>query len=262
MMDCGKYKKLLIEKSNRVLKISLNNPEARNALDMQMREELKDALLSVSADPQIRALILTGTGKAFCAGGDLRTMQVPMPDLAARKRLKDLHIWLKTLIDLEIPVIAAVNGVAAGVGCSLAMACDLIIASEDAAFVHSFVKVGLIPDGGSLYFLPRIVGINKAKELMFSGRTIGAREALAIGLVNQVTPPDQLAPTVERLADELSHGAGHAIALTKRFLNVSMSTDLETLLELEALGQDICFDTEDFMEGRKAFLEKRKPVFR
>jgi len=260
-MDNGEYKSLLLEKSGKVLKISLNKPESRNALNMEMRVDLKKVMGSLCEDPQIRALILTGVGKAFCAGGDLRTMQVPMPDLAGRKRLKDLHGWLNTLINLEIPVIAAVNGVAAGAGCSLAMACDLIVAAEDARFVFSVVKLGLIPDGGSLYFLPRLVGLPRAKELMFSGRVIEASEALAIGLVNKVVPADQLMPTVEELAGELAQGAGKAIALTKRLLNLSMSSDLESILEFEALGQDICFGTEDFGEGRKAFLEKRKPVF-
>ncbi|MGO9017025.1 MAG: enoyl-CoA hydratase/isomerase family protein [Syntrophobacteraceae bacterium] len=261
-MDNGEYKSLLVEKSGRVLKICLNKPESRNALDMEMGAELKKVLGSLSEDPQIRALILTGAGKAFCAGGDIRAMQVRMPDLAGRKRLKDFHGWLKTLINLEIPVIAAVNGVAAGAGCSLAMACDLIFAAEDARFIHSFIKVGLIPDGGSLYFLPRMVGLPRAKELMFSGRAIEASEALTIGLVNKVVPADQLMPTVEELAGELAQGAGKAIALTKRLLNLSMSSDLESILEFESLAQDICFSAEDFNEGRKAFLEKRKPVFK
>ncbi|MFZ0930849.1 MAG: enoyl-CoA hydratase-related protein [Syntrophobacteraceae bacterium] len=261
-MENGEYKSLLVEKSGRVLKICLNKPESRNALDMEMGAELKKVLGSLSEDPQIRALILTGVGKAFCAGGDIRAMQVRMPDLAGRKRLKDFHGWLKTLINLEIPVIAAVNGVAAGAGCSLAMACDVIFAAEDARFIHSFIKVGLIPDGGSLYFLPRMVGLPRAKELMFSGRAIEASEALTIGLVNKVVPADQLMPTVEELAGELAQGAGKAIALTKRLLNLSMSSDLESILEFEALAQDICFSAEDFNEGRKAFLEKRKPVFK
>jgi 2-(1,2-epoxy-1,2-dihydrophenyl)acetyl-CoA isomerase len=260
-VDYGEYKSLLVEKSGSVLKIRLNKPESRNAMDKEMRADMEKVLGSLSEDPQIRALILTGVGKAFCAGGDVRTMQVPMPDLVGRKRLKGFHGWLKTLINLEIPVIAAVNGVAAGAGCSLAMASDVIIAAEDARFIHSFVKIGLIPDGGSLYFLPRLVGLPRAKELMFSGRTVEASEALAIGLVNKVVPADQLMPTVEALAGELAQSAGKAIALTKRLLNLSMSSDLESILEFEALGQDICFGTEDFKEGRNAFLEKRKPVF-
>jgi len=261
-VDNGEYKSLLVEKSSSVLKVRLNRPESRNALGMEMGAELKKVLGSLSEDPQIRALILTGVGEACGAGGDIKAMQASLPDLAGRKRLKDFHGWLKTLINLEIPVIAAVNGVAAGAGCSLAMACDLIFAAEDARFIHSFIKVGLIPDGGSLYFLPRLVGLPRAKELMFSGRMIDASEALAIGLVNKVVPADQLMPTAEDLAGELAQGAGKAIALTKRLLNLSMSSDLESILEFEALGQDICFGTEDFGEGKKAFLEKRKPLFK
>lgn len=261
-MDAEKYKTLLVDRADGVLKVSFNRPEMRNALDLDMRAELKQLLASVSGDPQIRVLILTGCGKAFCAGGDIRTMEIPFPDLAGRKRLKDLHVWLKDLINLEIPVIAAVNGVAAGAGCSLAMACDLIIASEEAKFLYSFVKVGLIPDAASIYFLPRLVGLPRAKELMFSGKMIDASEALNIGLVNRVVPAEHLMPAVEKLASELARGASKAIALTKRFLNLSMSSDLESVLELEALGQDICFGTEDFSEGMGAFLEKRKPVFK
>ncbi len=261
-MEAEKYKTLLVEKAGGVLKVSLNRPEMRNALDLDMRAELKQLLAAVSEDSQIRVLILTGSGKAFCAGGDIRTMKVPFPDLVGRKRLKDLHLGLKSLIDLEIPVIAAVNGVAAGAGCSLAMACDLIIASEEAKFLYSFVKVGLIPDAASIYFLPRLVGLPRAKELMFSGKMIDASEALNIGLVNRVVPAEHLMPAVEKLASELARGASKAIALTKRFLNLSMSSDLESVLELEALGQDICFGTEDFSEGMRAFLEKRKPVFK
>ncbi len=258
----GEYNCLLVEKSDRILKITFNRPQLLNALDMEMRAELKAVLGILSEDPGIRALILTGTGKAFCAGGDIRTMQVPMPDLAGRKRLKDLHVWLKTLINLEIPVIAAVNGIAAGAGCSLAMASDLIIATEESKFVLPFVKVGLIPDSGSLYFLPRLVGLPRAKELMFTGRAVAASEALALGLVNEVAPAGQLISRAEELARELARGAGKAIALTKRLLNLSLSSDLESILEFEALGQDICFGTEDFEEGAKAFLEKRKPVFK
>jgi 2-(1,2-epoxy-1,2-dihydrophenyl)acetyl-CoA isomerase len=261
-VDGVEYKSLLVDKADGVLKVSLNRPETRNAMDLDMRADLKRLLAAVSEDTQIRALILTGSGKAFCAGGDLRTMNVPFPDLAGRKRLKDLHVWLKNMIDLEIPVIAAVNGVAAGAGCSLAMACDVIIASEDAKFAQSFVKVGLIPDSAAIYLLPRLVGLSRAKELMFSGRMIDASEALRIGLVNRVVPAEQLVPAAEELARELARGASKAIALTKRFLNLSMSSDLESVLEFEALGQDICFGTEDFSEGRGAFLEKRKPVFK
>ncbi|MEW6110875.1 MAG: enoyl-CoA hydratase [Thermodesulfobacteriota bacterium] len=256
------YKNLLVEKSDKVAKIILNRPKSRNAVNMEMRAELKEVLGYISEDPEIRALILTGAGKAFCAGGDIKTMKVPMPDLAGRKRLKDFHVWLRTLINLEIPVIAAVNGVAAGVGCSLAMACDLIIASEESRFAVSFAKIGLIPDGGSIFFLPRLVGLPRAKELMFTGREIKASEALEWGLLNEVVPAGQLLSRAEELAEELARGAGKAIALTKRLLNLSMSSDLETILEFEALGQDICFGTKDFEEGSKAFLEKRKPTFK
>lgn len=261
-METVEYKTLILEEQDQVLKITLNRPESRNALDMEMREELSEVLDSVSKNPDIRVLILTGNGKAFCAGGDIKTMQVPFPPLAGRKRLKDLHVWLKTLINLEIPVIAAVNGVAAGAGCNLALACDMIIASREAKFIQSFVKVGLVPDAAGLYFLPRLIGLSKAKELMFTGKAIDAREAESLGLVNKVVAAEQVGPVTEKLAKELAQGSGKAIALTKRILNLSLSSDLETVLEFEAIAQDICFGTPDFVEGQKAFLEKRKPVFK
>lgn len=261
-MASEEYKTLLVEREDKVLKIILNKPESRNALDMDMRAELSQVLESVSKNPDIRALILTGNGKAFCAGGDLKTMQGPFPAFATRKRLKDLHAWLKILINLEIPVIAAVNGVAAGAGANLAFACDIIIASEEARFVQSFVKVGLIPDAGGLFFLPRLVGLPKAKELMLTGRMIDASEAERIGLVNRVVTSDQLMPTALEMASQFSNSPSKAIALMKRILNLSPTSDLDSILELEAIGQEICFGTEDFEEGRTAFLEKRKPIFK
>ncbi|WP_165613245.1 enoyl-CoA hydratase/isomerase family protein [Desulfofundulus thermosubterraneus] len=251
-----------MEREESVCRVFLNKPESLNALDLEMRAELSDIIEAVRSDPKIKAMIISGKGRAFCAGGDIKSMQQPFKPLDGRKRLKELHRWLTNLIHLPIPVIAAVNGIAAGAGCNLALASDIIIASVDAKFAQSFVKVGLIPDTGGLYFLPRLIGLNRAKELMFTGRMIDAQEAKEIGLVNKVVEADKLLPMASQLAFELANGATNAIALTKRILNLSLNSDLESVLEFEALAQDICFGTEHFIEGRNAFLEKRKPVFK
>jgi len=258
----NKYNTLLVETTDRVCKIFLNKPESRNALDMEMRAELADVIDAVSRDPAVRVLVLSGKGKAFCAGGDLKTMNQPFPPFTGRQRLKDLHVWLKKLINLEIPVVAAVNGVAAGAGFNLALACDIVIASAEAKFTQSFIKVGLVPDAAGFYFLPRAVGLSKAKELMFTGKLLGAHEAETLGIVNKVVAAEELGSYTDQLAKELAYGPGKAMAMIKRLLNLSLSSDLETVLEFEAMAQDMCFGTEDFLEGKQAFLEKRKPSFK
>ncbi|MHB1404910.1 MAG: enoyl-CoA hydratase/isomerase family protein [Desulfitobacteriaceae bacterium] len=254
---------IIVETSNRVCTITLNKANSKNALDFEMRDELTEAFDSIGKDPSIRALIMTGKGSAFCAGGDLRSMDQEFHPFEGRQRLKTTqHTWLKKLIDLEIPVVAAVNGVAAGAGFNLAIACDLVIASEDAKFIQSFIKIGLVPDAGGFYYLPRLVGLHKAKELMFTGGAIDAHEAERIGIVNTVVPGNELMSYVETKASELSRLPANAMALIKRMLNLSLESNLETMLEFEAMAQDMCFGTEDFAEGRKAFFEKRKPVFK
>ena len=256
------YKTIVIEKEKCVCRVFLNRPDSLNALDMGMRAELSDCIDEVANDPEIRAMILSGKGRAFCAGGDITTMQQEFQPLAGRKRLKDLHAWLKKLINLEIPVIAAVNGAAIGAGFNLALACDIVIASEKAKFCQSFLKIGLVPDSAGLYVLPRIVGLAKAKELMFTAKMIDSSEAKNLGLVNQVLPEAELLTVANSLAQELANGPTGAIGLTKRILNLSLSSDLESILELEACAQDLCFRTENFEEGKRAFFEKRKPVFK
>lgn len=261
-MEEWSYTTLNVIKKGRVLTVFFNRPETRNALDMEMRYELSDLISRVSQDASIGAMVLTGNGKAFCSGGDLKTMQTPFPTLAGRRRLKDLHDWLKKLVNLEIPVLAAINGYATGAGFNLALACDIRIASETAEFSQSFVKVGLVPDSAGLYYLPRLVGLAKAKELMFTGKMIGVHEAKELGLLNQVVEAEKLLEVTEQLAVELANGPKAALALTKRILNLSETSNLEEILEFEAMAQDICYNTPEFEEGKKAFFEKRSPNFK
>ena len=255
-------KALRLEKNNRICKIYLNKPESKNVLDSVMKAELNEIIEEVHQDSDIRVLILTGVGSAFCAGGDLRSMEQPFPPFAGRTRIKNSHQWLRKLIDLEIPVIAAVNGVAAGAGVNLALACDMVIASDKATFIQSFIKVGLIPDFGGFYFLPRLIGLHKAKELMFTGISVDAHEGERIGLINKVVPGDELMRYVEKFALDLANSPANSLALIKRLTNLSLESNFESMLELEAMAQDMCFGSDDFVDGRKAFVEKRKPIFR
>lgn len=253
------YKTIIVEKKEKIAKVILNLPDSFNALDLVMREELKDAFTGFSLDQDIKVVTITGAGKAFCAGGDVTTMKgVTAP--AARIRLKNVQklIWL--MRNLEKPVIAAVNGFATGAGLHIALACDLIIASENAKFRESFMMIGLIPDMGGFYSLPLRVGVAKAKELMFTGRLFDAREAESIGLVNKVVPHSELEKEVTDLAETLAQGPATVFAMIKSALNL-WPMNFEASLELEANLQSVAFATKDFDEGRRAFLEKRKPEF-
>ena len=253
------YEYLLFEKKNHIAKISLNIPETRNALNLKVREELLEVLATLRDDDSLRVAILTGTGSTFCAGGDIRTMEDVTP-VAGRIRLKKGQRLIKSMVELEKPIIAAINGTAAGAGVSLALASDILLASEAARFFISFTRIGLTPDWGQYYFLPLRVGITKAKELMLTGDPIDAEEAARIGLINRVVPHDLLEREAYSLAERLSHGATQAYAMIKSALN-RWPASLETFMEMESTMQAVAFSSEDFEEGRKAFLEKRTPQF-
>lgn len=258
-MNEMEYSHILVEIQGNVGKIVLNAPERLNLLNAVMREELKYALKSMQKDPTVRVVMITGAGKAFSAGGDLRAME-NISASAGRARVKSLQQIIRLINGMEKIVIAAVNGIAAGGGMNLAIACDLVIASEKANFRQSFVKTGLIPDFGGLYFLPARVGVARAKELMLTGRVVDASEALSIGLVDRVVPHEKISEAADMLAEELSKGPSQAFSMIKSALNL-WPASLETLLELEANHQAVAFTTQDFAEGRRAFLEKRKPDF-
>ncbi len=250
---------LLVERHEGLAKITFNLPEVRNALSVEIRLGLGELFKKLGEEEAVRVIILTGSGEAFCAGGDIRTMEGETA-VSGRLRLKRGHGLIKTMLGLEKPIIGAVNGIAAGAGVSIAMACDLVVASEEARFALSFSKIGLVPDLGLFYTLPVRVGMAKAKELMFLGDVIDAREAERLGLVNRVVPADRLEEEVKALALRLVKGPGQSYAMIKSALN-HWPTDLDSLLEMEATMQAVAFSSRDFEEGRKSFLEKRKPVF-
>lgn len=240
----------------------LNVPDKLNALTDEMKEELLSIILQARDNDEIKVLVLTGTGRAFCAGGDLNSQARVKDIIGSRNRVKKLHQWVNELVNLEKPVIAAVNGLAVGAGCNLVFACDLIYAAEEAKFSEIFSNIGLIPDAGGLYFLPWAVGPMRAKDIVFSGRMVEAEEAFQIGLVNKVFPKDKLMDEVMAIARKYAKGPGIAYGLAKTLINKSYSWDFATLLEQEANAQTICTRTEDYLEGRNAFFEKRKPVFK
>lgn len=260
------YQCLLYEVHDRIATLTLNRPERLNALGDTLRDDLLDAVLKAGADPDVGVLVITGAGRGFCSGGDVKSMgerhvaaQTPPP--AERfAPLRDRIVL--ALRDCPRPIIAAVNGAAAGAGMSLALACDIRIASTAAKFSQSFVKRGLTPDWGGSWFLPRVVGTAKACELIFTGDTIDAAKAYELGMVNAVVAPDALMTETYRLARKIADAAPVAVQLAKRAIYHNEDVDLRAGLEFESFAQNICKDTDDHREGVKAFLEKRAPAFR
>lgn len=250
-----------VETDGPVATIVLDRPEALNALTIPLKRELLRALREAERDPSIRAVVLTGAGRAFCAGQDLRERlerdATPL-DVEIRERYAPL---VRQLVAMPKPVVAAVNGVAAGAGASLAFACDLRIAADDARFVLAFGRIGLVPDSGATWLLPRLVGLGRATELALLPDPVGAEEALRIGLVNRVVPADRLLAEARELARRLAEGAPRAIALTKRALARGLETGLDAALEYEAALQGVAGRTADHAEGIAAFVEKRPPRF-
>jgi 2-(1,2-epoxy-1,2-dihydrophenyl)acetyl-CoA isomerase len=256
---------LLLEKKKGVGIITLNRPDKLNAFNDELTFKLKDALKETERDHAIKAVVLTGAGRGFCSGQDLQARglhdqgQRPSLGISIRHRYNPFILKIRSM---EKPVIAAVNGVAAGAGASLALVCDFRIVSDKAYFVQSFTKVGLIPDSGSTFFLPRLIGITKAFELMLTADKIEAEEALKLGLVNKVVPPDKLMDEAIAFAERLAGGPSLAYGLTKRAVNRAIFPDLEELLEYEASLQEIAGRSDDFEEGVKAFIEKRDPAYK
>lgn len=243
--------------------ITLARPEAMNALNMQLKEELGGTLEAIAAREDVRAVLLTGSGRAFSAGGDIVQMDPNRGPTVTRRRMRHLlHGTVFPLARLEKPVVAAVNGHCHGLGLSLALACDIVYAAESAVFSMAFTRVGLVPDGAAIHFLPRIVGLSRAKELVLTGRRFGAAEARELGIAAHVTPDDELLPTALDAARALAQGATLALGLSKRLLDQSALLSLDDAAELEAYGQALMMASEDHAEGVAAFREKRTPVFR
>ncbi len=260
------HETITVETIDRICTITLARPDVLNAFNDQLTFELHDALKQAERDDDVRVIVITGEGKAFCSGqdlGDLKDKYVEgyVPHLGddLRKRYNPI---IKRIREMEKPVIAAVNGVAAGAGLSLALACDLRVASDKSSYLEVFINVGLIPDSGSTFMLPRLVGLSKAMELCFTGDTVDAEEALRLGLVNRVVPAEKLMDETRALASKLAGLPARGIALTKRLLNQSFDNDLLQQLEAEAFAQETAGLTEDHTEGVKAFIEKRKPDFK
>ena len=260
------YECLIHEVKDSIATLTLNRPDRLNALGGTLRDDLHDALTRSAADPEVRVIIITGAGKGFCSGGDVKAMS----EAKAGKRERPLMEKIapgrdRTLLAMREapqPIIAAVNGAAAGAGFNLALGCDIRVASTAAKFSQAFVKRGLHPDWGGTYFLPRIVGMAKACELIFTGAVIDAAEALRLGIVSQVVAPEELMPAAQTLARAIAAGPPIAIRLAKRGLYRNAESDLRTALEYETFAQNTCFETEDAAEGIRAFVEKRAPQFK
>jgi 2-(1,2-epoxy-1,2-dihydrophenyl)acetyl-CoA isomerase len=260
------YQNLLYDVQDRIATLTLNRPERLNALGGTLREDLYDALAKAGTDPNVGVLVITGAGRGFCSGGDVKSMN-ERGETGQTSAFGDRVDPLRDRIILAMrdcpkPIVAAVNGAAAGAGMNLALACDMRIASTAAKFSQAFVTRGLTPDWGGSYFLPRIVGIAKASELLFTGDTIDAAEALRLGIVNAVAAPDELMPETYKLARKIAAGPPVAIKLAKRAIHHSQNVDLRAALEYETFIQGIARETEDYQEGVRSFLEKRPPVFR
>ncbi|MFF9983783.1 enoyl-CoA hydratase/isomerase family protein [Streptomyces erythrochromogenes] len=250
---------------NNVSWITLNRPEAMNAVTWAQRERVIALLAEASADPAVRAVVLAATGKGFCAGADLRGAPAPGGDRVAGDVARMIRLGAQRLItavlDCEKPVIAAVNGTAAGIGSHLALACDLVIAAEGARFIEVFVRRGLVPDGGGAYLLPRLVGPQKAKELMFFGDAVPAAEAERLGLVNRVVAAEELEAAAREWAERLAQGPTRALAMTKQLVNASLDGDRAAALAAEATAQEINMTTADANEGVASFVERRTPKY-
>jgi 2-(1,2-epoxy-1,2-dihydrophenyl)acetyl-CoA isomerase len=257
------YETLRFEATDGVARITLARPDAANAIDLALARELADAALRCDEDPAVRAVLLTGEGRMFCAGGDLSAFAAAGDGAPAllKQITAQLHVAIARLARMRAPVVAAVNGPAAGAGFALACAADLAIASDAARFSLAYTRVGLAPDGSSTWFLPRLVGARRALELMLTNRTLSAEEALAWGLVNRVVPAAELGAASEALARELAAGATGAFGAVKRLLLLSGSQGLEGQMEWEARAIADAARSRDGAEGIAAFLARRPPRF-
>ena len=253
-----------LKTENGIAVLTLNRPEKRNAISDAMRSDLIAALEKVAGDATVRALVLTGNGKGFCAGGDVAGMQRRMDAPAGEvgfngwTRQQRVHHSIALLHTMPKPVIAAVNGAANGLGADMALACDFVIASEEASFAWSYIKRGLIPDGGGMYFLPRRVGLSRAKQLIFTGRKVEAAEALSFGIADRVSRPDALLADAQAWALELSQGSAAALALGKSIIDQSFELPAEQVFAQGSQAQGICYTTQAHRDAVLAFLNAGK----
>lgn len=263
---------LVVREDAGVLWLTLNRPEAANAITPDQRDRLADLLIAAKERVEVRAVVIGAAGRHFCTGADLRASRPgpPRPEDAPEKVVGDVARMISdgaqrliaAVLDCDRPVIAAVNGTAAGIGMHLALACDLVIAAEGARFIEVFARRGLVPDGGGSWLLPRLTGLQRAKELMFFGDALTAADAERLGLVNRVVPADDLDKVVGEWAARLAAGPTRSIGLTKALLNRSLDSDRATAFREEALAQELNMTTHDANEGVAAFVERRDPDYR
>ncbi len=254
---------ILLKIENNIGYITLNRPEVFNSFNREMALLMQDTLDQCAKDENIRAIVITGAGKAFCAGQDLKEVTTPELMPGFRKILEEhYNPIIEHIRTINKPIVAAVNGVAAGAGANIALACDIVVASEAAAFIQAFSKIGLVPDSAGTFFLPRLIGFQKASALMMLGDKVGAQEAFNIGMIYKFYPVAFFEEEVEKLALTLAKMPTHAIALTKQLLNKSMINNLQEQLAMESDLQIDASGSHDYQEGVNAFMEKRAPEFK
>ena len=254
---------ILCKVENKVAYITLNRPEVFNSFNREMALSLQKTLDDCATNANVRAIVITGSGKAFCAGQDLKEVTTPELNPGFRKILEEhYNPIIEKIRTIDKPIVAAVNGVAAGAGANIALACDIVVASENASFIQAFSKIGLIPDSAGTFFLPRLIGFQKASALMMLGDKVGAKESFEIGMIYKFYPVAFFEEEVEKLALTLSEMPTHALALTKKLLNRSMINNLQEQLAMESDLQIDASSSNDYQEGVNAFMEKRAPEFK
>ena len=261
----GKTKKLetlTYEIKDRVGLITLSRLDARNALNLQMRADLTEIILEIRQDKDLAALVITGSGGAFCAGGDLKSLsENRRPITDNRTRIQDLHLWFRELVDLELPVIAAVDGPAFGAGFNLALAADFIFASPRARFCAVFGRIGLVPDLGGFFTLPRLVGLQAAKDIIFTARTLEPEEAKSLGMIRDIIPENDLLDHALAFAGQLRNASREAIGMSKTILNKSFELDQRALSEMESYAQAMCMESQYHHDAVARFLDKKPLTF-
>ena len=252
------YETIILEKKDYIATITLNRPDRLNALNDQMADELNDVSVSIDGDDEVRVVVITGAGRAFCSGADLKGERTGRSEIG-----HDLADRIfAALNNIEKPIIASINGVAVGGGCTMTLSCDIRIASEEAKFQLPFTRLGICTELGSSYLLPRLIGMGKASELLLTSKMIDAKEAKEIGLVNQVVPADELVKTTHEMASSIAKLPPLSVKMNKRGLRQAMNTDLPSQLRYEALATAYLSGTEDAKEAIKAFQEKREPIYK
>ena len=252
---------MIVERHGPVALLRMNEPRTLNALSGPLKQGFIEAVPQITTDPSVRAIVLTGEGRAFCAGGDIRSMD-QRETVAVRRRMQTTHDWVQRLLTCEKPILTAVNGVAAGAGFSLALFGDIVCAADDATFKAGFPGLGAAPDLAIAYFLPRAVGATRAKDILLTNEVVPAARGYEMGFVSRLFPADQLLERTMELATQVANGPTVSLGLTKRLVARAHELPLEAFLEQEAYAQMTAFGSADFDEGVKAFREKRKAAFR